>query len=113
MNAFVQHHKDNINFQYRCFDRIILNACIQNFQTPIRVVYFFQDFRQTDPVSRDLLRDIAHQYQNWVTNRSLHWGVPILDDPEERRDGFIEPYFRNARPDRSLPSSRRENRPES
>jgi hypothetical protein len=99
MNAFVQHHKDNINFQYRCFDRIILNACIQNFQTPIRVVYFFKDFRQTDPVSRDLLRDIANQYQNWVTNRSLLWGVPILDDPEERRDGFIEPYFRNARPD--------------
>jgi hypothetical protein len=99
MNAFYQHHKDNINFHYRCFDRILINACIQTFQEPLRIVYFFHDFRQIDPVSRDVLRDIASQYQNWVTNRSLHWGAPILDDPDGRRDEFMEPYFKDARPD--------------
>ena len=26
MNAFYEHHKDNIRFQYRCFDRILLNG---------------------------------------------------------------------------------------
>jgi hypothetical protein len=100
MNAFYQHHKDNITFHYRCFDRILINACIQTFQDPVRIVYFFRDFRQTDPVSRDLLRDIADQYQNWVTNRSLNWNVPILDDPEGRRDDFMESFFiKEQRPD--------------
>ena len=64
MNAFYQHHKDNIIFHYRCFDRILINACIQTFQEPLRIVYFFHDFRQIDPVSRDVLRDITGQYQN-------------------------------------------------
>ncbi len=99
MNAFYQHHKDNINLHYRCFDRILINASIQTFHELMRIVYFFQDFRQTDPVTRDVLRDIADQYQNWVTNRSLHWKVPILDDSEGRRDEFMEPYFTNAQPD--------------
>jgi hypothetical protein len=99
MNAFYQHHKDNINFHYRCFDRILINAVIQTFQEPVRAVYFFREFRQTEQVSRDVLRDIADQYQNWVTNRSLHWNVPILDDPDGRRDDLMEAYFTNPRPD--------------
>jgi len=29
MNAFYEHHKNSIRFQYRCFDRILLNGLIQ------------------------------------------------------------------------------------
>jgi hypothetical protein len=29
MNAFYEHHKNNIRFVYRCFDRILLHATIQ------------------------------------------------------------------------------------
>jgi hypothetical protein len=32
-------------------------------------------------VSRDLLRDIAGQYHNWVKNRSVTWDAPLLDAP--------------------------------
>jgi hypothetical protein len=32
MNAFYEHHKNNIRFHYRCFDRILLNGTIQPFQ---------------------------------------------------------------------------------
>ena len=32
MNAFYEHHKDSIRFEYRCFDRILLNGLIQPFQ---------------------------------------------------------------------------------
>ena len=99
MNAFFQHHKDNISFHYRCFDRILLNASIQPFQQPERVVGFFSTYRNVYPVTRNCLRDIANQYQNWVTNRSLAWDAPILDDPGDRRDQFMERYFRRARPD--------------
>src|SRR5438552_1414312 len=100
MNAFFQHHKDNISFHYRCFDRILLNASIQPFQQPERVVGFFSTYRNVYPVTRNFLRDIANQYQNWVTNRSLAWDAPILDDPGDRRDEFMERYFRRARPDK-------------
>ena len=38
MNAFYEHHRDNIHFGYRCFDRILLNGLIQPFGQPERVV---------------------------------------------------------------------------
>ena len=99
MNAFYEHHKDNIRFAYRCFDRILLHAAIQPFQQEQRAVGFFDFYRQIYPVTRQLLRDIATQYHNWVKNRSQKWDVPIQEDPPGRRDDFVERYFRGAQPD--------------
>lgn len=99
MNAFYEHHKNSIRFQYRCFDRILLNGLIQPFQQEERVVGFFGTYRDLYPVSRDVLRDIATQFQNWVINRSKKWGAPILDAPEGRRDDFVGQYFIAAKPD--------------
>jgi hypothetical protein len=99
MNTFYEHHHDSIRFGYRCFDRLLLNGLIQPFQQPERVVGFFGTYRNQYPVSRDLLRDIAGQYHNWVTNRSVTWDVPLLDAPREARDKFVEPYFQHAKPD--------------
>ena len=45
MNAFFEHHKDSIQFGYRCFDRILLNGLIQPFQQPERVLGFFNTYR--------------------------------------------------------------------
>lgn len=98
MNAFYQHHKDNILFHYSCFDRILLNGLIQPFQQPERVVGFFSAYRNTYPVTRTLLRDIASQYHNWVQNLSRHCGAPVFEAPKRRRDEFIDPYFRKAKP---------------
>src|SRR5882724_11590743 len=98
MNAFVEHHAPSIQFGYRCFDRLLLNGLIQPFQQPERVVGFFNTYRQQYPVSRDVLRDIATQFQNWVVNRSQKWSAPILEAPEDRRDKFLDPYFRKAKP---------------
>jgi hypothetical protein len=99
MNAFYKHHQDSIRFHYRCFDRILLNGLIQPFQQPERVIGFFDTYRQLYPVSRDVLRDIAGQFHNWVQNRSRKWGAPILEAPQGRRDEFVGPYFRKAKPD--------------
>src|SRR5947208_15866815 len=98
MNTFYEHHKNSIRFQYRCFDRILLNGLIQPFQQEQRVVGFFGTYRDLYPVSRDVLREIATQFQNWVINRSKKWGAPILDAPEGRRDDFVLPYFIAAKP---------------
>jgi len=34
-----------------------------------------------------------------VKNRSETWATPILEAPQGRRDDFVEPYFRKAKPD--------------
>jgi hypothetical protein len=99
MNAFYEHHQDSIRFGYRCFDRILLNGLIQPFQQPERVIGFFGTYRHQYPVSRKVLRDIADEFHGWVTNRSERWGAPILGAPPGRRDEFVEPYFRRAKPD--------------
>ena len=62
MNAFYEHHKDNIKFSYRCFDRILLNGLIQPFQRPERVIGFFNACRDGQRVTRNRLRDIAEQF---------------------------------------------------
>jgi hypothetical protein len=67
-------------------------------EQPERVIGFFNSYRHQYPVSREILRDIASQFQNWVVNRSQKWGAPILEAPEDRRDKFLDPYFRKAKP---------------
>ena len=66
MNAFYEHHKDSIRFHYRCFDRLLLNALIQPFQQPERVIGFFNTYRHGQRVTRHLLTDIADQFRDWI-----------------------------------------------
>jgi hypothetical protein len=99
MNTFYEHHKNSIKFAYRCFDRILLNGLIQPFQQPERVIGFFNAYRNGERVTRNLLRNIAQQFQNWVKNRCEKWAAPILDAPEGRRDDFVDPYFKQAKTD--------------
>src|SRR3954464_10672912 len=99
MNAFYEHHRDSIRFGYRCFDRILLNGLIQPFQQPERVVGFFDTYRRVYPVSRDVLRGAAEQFQDWVKDQADRWNAPVVEAPKGRRDDFVEPYFRGAQPD--------------
>ena len=99
MNTFQEHHRDSIRFHYRCFDRILLNGLVQPFQRPERVVGFFSSFRQLYPVSRDVLRGIAEQFQQWVMGWSERRKVPVVEAPKGRRDEFVDPYFKRAKPD--------------
>jgi hypothetical protein len=98
MNSFFEHHKHSIRWHYCCFDRILLNGLIQPFQQPERVVGFFSTYRQIYPVTRSTLRDIANQFQRWVTERATKRNIPIVEAPKGRRDEFVDPYFRRAKP---------------
>ena len=76
---------------------MLLNATIQPFQQPERVMGFFWSYRQIYPVSRQVLRDIATPYHHWVQYCPRKSGAPILDAPEEeRREPFVTPYYRGA-----------------
>jgi hypothetical protein len=98
MNSFFEHHRDSIDWHYRCFDRILLNGLIQPFQQPERVVGFFNTYRQLYPVTRYTLRTIADQFQQWVKERAGKRNIPIVDAPDGRRDEFVDPYFERAKP---------------
>ena len=103
MNAFVEHHKNSIQFGYRCFDRLLLNGLIQPFQQPERVLGFFNTYRDGKRVTRKTLTEIADQFQGWLKNRAEKWGAPLLEPPEgegdeSRRDKFLDLYFQNAKP---------------
>jgi hypothetical protein len=52
-NAFYEHHKNSIQFGYRCFDRLLLNGLIQPFQQPERVLGFFNAYREGLRVTRE------------------------------------------------------------
>jgi hypothetical protein len=99
MNAFFEHHQDSIKFTYRCFDRLLLNGCIQSFLDGARAQGFFWVYRHTYPVSRNVLRRVASDYHDWVERKAEKQGVEIVKDPKGRRDEFVEPYFDHARPD--------------
>ncbi len=99
MNSFYEHHRDSIRFHYRCFDRILLNGLIQPFQQPKRVIGFFDTYRRLFPVSRQTLTGIADRFQQWLTAWSAKRSVPVLEAPKGRRDEFVEPYFKGAKPD--------------
>ena len=102
MNAFYEHHEHSIRAEYRCFDRILLNGLIQPFQQPERVIGFFSFYRKLFPVTRKVLTDIADRFQDWVKDKSCKRVAPILEAPTGRRDEFVEPYFRGAKPDQVL-----------
>ena len=102
MSAFYNICENSIRFHYRCFDRILLNGLIQPFQpNPNRPSASLPlPYRQKFPVSRDVLdNEIADQFQYWLKNRSQKCNAPILDAPAGRRDEFVEPYLKKAKPD--------------
>src|SRR5260370_750543 len=65
---------------------------------PERVVGFFNTYRQLYPVTRSTLRAIADQFQRWVTERAAKRNIPIVEAPKGRRDEFVDPYFKRAKP---------------
>src|SRR5712691_10186472 len=82
MNAFVEHHKDSIQFRYRCFDRILLNCLIKPFQQPERVLGFFNTYRDGQRVTRRALTEIADQFQYWLKNRAEKWVLRFWRPPK-------------------------------
>jgi hypothetical protein len=60
---------------------------------------FFWVYRNTYPVTRKVLRDVANDYHDWVSSSAQKWGAEIVDAPEGRRDEFVEPYLQIAKPD--------------
>jgi hypothetical protein len=55
------------------------------------VVGFFGSYRQVYPVSREVLRGVAEQFQGWVKEQAEKWNAPIVEAPKGRRDCLMKP----------------------
>ena len=99
MNAFYEHHQNSIAMHYACFDRILLDARIPAFLDGARAMGFFSHARGLFPVHKNDLVKISTDYERWVREQVQSSQCPLLEDPEERRDKFMEPYFASAQPD--------------
>jgi hypothetical protein len=66
------------------------------------VIGFFNAYRDGQRVTRNRLRDIAEQFQNWVKNRCEKWGTPLLEAPAGRRDDFVDRFFRGTKTDQVI-----------
>jgi len=102
MNAFFEHHQDNIRLAYGCFDRLLLNGLIQPFSTDASSASSTPTARESgdtrsSPRNRRPIQELGDE--------PFHkWNAPILEAPEGRRDDFMDPYFRRAKPMKSWPS---------
>jgi len=99
MNAFYEHHQNSIAMHYACFDRILLDARIPGFLDGARVMGFFSQHRGLFPVHKKDLVKISTDYEKWLQEQIQNSQCPILENPEGRRDEFMEPYFASAQPD--------------
>jgi hypothetical protein len=98
MNAFTEHHQENISFQYSCFDRILLNAIIQPLQQPAVIVGFLDRYRQVPSVTRQYFRRVSEEYHQWLQERAHARRVKIVEPPKGvRREEWVEPFYRRLR----------------
>ena len=95
MNAFLTHHHEQVRFHYSCFDRILLNGCVQLLQIPVNIVCFFRDQRQ-QAITRTLFRTLSGRYHNWVQDYATQHQIPIVRPDqfeEERRENWVEGFY--------------------
>jgi hypothetical protein len=94
MNAFIEHHRPAIRFDYSCFDRILLNGVIQVLQNPACVVGFLKEKRQTNRVTPAYFRAISTDYHHFVQAFAEQRHVEILVPPKGvRREEWVEPFY--------------------
>jgi len=97
MNRFVEHHRDSIRFSYSCFDRMICNGSLQQFQHTKRagtIVWFLRTQRQAPPLTRAYFAKISRDYHEWLTHYAQEKGIDIVEPPDDiRREDWVEPYY--------------------
>ncbi len=96
MNPFVEHHLDSIQFQYSCFDRMLLNAIVQPMQRPAMIVGYLDKCRQVPSITKAYFRQMSEDYHRWVGRLTLSQGVQIVEPPKGvRREDWVEPFYQS------------------
>jgi hypothetical protein len=94
VNPFIEHHLDSIQFQYSCFDRMLLNAIVQPMQRPAMIVGFLDKCLGVPSITKAYFRRVSEAYHRWVGEIALAQGVQIVEPPKHvRREDWVEPFY--------------------
>jgi hypothetical protein len=94
VNPFVEHHQQNIRFEYSCFDRMLLNAVVQPMQQPAMIVGFLDKCRQVPSITKDYFRGVSEDYHRYVARLAATQRVQIVEPPKGvRREEWVEPFY--------------------
>jgi hypothetical protein len=103
MNRFLQHHRDDIRFDYSCFDRMLLHGAIRSFHHTAcgGIVRWFLRERRHTTCSRAAFGRIANDYHDWIDQYAADRHLDILQPQQNTdllkvsREDLVEPYFHN------------------
>ncbi len=103
MNAFVEHHRGSIRFQYAGFDRILLNAIIQPLQQPAVIVGFLDRYRHVPSITRQYFRRVSDEYHHWVQEYARARSLEIVEPPKGvRREEWVERFYQSLQADSGI-----------
>ena len=64
-------------FVYHCFDRIVINGYLSGLSRPEQVVHFFRQVIGVPILSKEVLAQRTHDYQNWVEAFASNHKIPL------------------------------------
>ena len=94
MNAFIEHHRSNLELVYSCFDHMLLNIIQQPLQQPASIVNFFHDSHPHRTLTSHFFCQISSHYHSWVHTLARELAIPIVVPPKGvRREDWVEEYY--------------------
>jgi hypothetical protein len=84
----------HVQFQYTCWDRIVLNGYLDRLQRPENVVYFFHEVVGVPSVTPEVLASRTGPYRAWLNRHAEGQGIPVLAAPKGvRKETVVAPYY--------------------
>lgn len=78
-----------LQLEYDCFDRIVLNGYLSFMTRENNVVYFFRDVCGITPITKDALGQRTREYQQWVERYAANHKLPCEWMDERRNEAIV------------------------
>src|ERR1700733_2569530 len=96
MDAFTRLFGSLLVFVYHCFDRIVINGCLNGLSRPEQVVHFVGEVLGIPVVSKEVLSRRTNDYQGWVEACARHHRIPIERAGKGvRKEDYVLPALRH------------------
>jgi len=95
MESFAKLFGSLLVFVYHCFDRIVIHGYLSGLSRPEQVVHFFRQVLGIPVVSKEVLSQRTHDYQNWVEAFARNHHTPIeWAEKGVRKEDYVLPWLR-------------------
>ncbi len=92
MEEFTQLFGNLLALVYHCFDRIMIHGYLSGLSRPEQVVYFVRQVLGLPVVSKEVLSQRTHDYQDWVEAYARNHNLPIeWAEKGVRKEDYVSP----------------------